>query len=84
MLQTTNQSVFRQVNCVIDGVTVASFAMTVSNSGEQMPSYRTIVDQDKYIANMDAVNKDFQDFQSSMYAEQDKILKEVVDMGEGE
>lgn len=84
MLQTTNQSVFRQVNCVIDGVTVASFAMTVSNSGEQLPSYRTIVDQDKYIANMDAVNKDFQDFQSSMYAEQDKIFKEVADTGEGE
>ncbi len=81
MLKTTDLSMSRQVDCVIDGVTVAAFSMTVSNSADPVVSSRTIVDQDKYVANMAEVNKDFQDFQAAMYAEQDKIFKEVVGTG---
>ena len=81
MLKTKTKRVSVDTDCVIDGAVIAIFTMTVSTSADPVTSSRAILNQDKYLANMAEVNKDFQDFQSAMYAEQDKIFKEVTDTG---
>ena len=84
MLKTKTKRVSVDAECVIDDTVIAIFTTTVSTSTDPVTSSRAILDQDAYLANMAEVNKDFQDFQTAMYAEQDKIFKEVADTGEGE